>query len=297
MTAAAQAQAGDGRSTVPGALDMWRVLEPYHVVVYFVPEARELYADAGLKGYWMGYFASRSAPMGTVGSEVVLATFHNFAPRMVRRAIPDAWSFSTPERVLFARLRVADAALRRLLGDEVAESAEVAEAASLARRVVEAADPVGRPLFAAHAGLPWPQEPHLALWHGASALREHRFDGHVAALVTHGVGGLESHLLAVGAGRNVREGIQPARGFTDEEWEAGVARLQARGWLDARGALTDAGRRVDEQVQSETDALAQPPYDAAGPEATARLHALMAPLSDRILAAGTIPSVSPLSLR
>ena len=99
----------------PGAHEMRRVLEPYHSVVYFAPEVRDLYREAGLKGYWMGYFASRSAPMGAVGSETVLATFHNFAPTMVRRAIPDAWSFSSPERVLEARLRVADASLRRLL--------------------------------------------------------------------------------------------------------------------------------------------------------------------------------------
>lgn len=285
-----------GPPTAVGALDIWRVIEPYHVVVYFVPEARELYAEVGLKGYWMGYFASRSAPMGAAGSELVLATFHNFAPRMVRRAIPDAWTFSTPERVLDARLRVADAGLRRMLGKETAESPDVAEAAQLARVVVEAALPEGRPLFAAHAGLPWPDEPHLALWHAASALREHRFDGHVASLVTHGVGGLESHLLLVAAGVSSREGIQPARGFTDEEWEAGVARLQERGWLDAEGAFTAEGRRVHEEVESETDALAQPPYDAAGAGVAARLHALMRPLSDRILGSGAIPAVSPLGL-
>jgi hypothetical protein len=235
--------------------------------------------------------------MGAVGSEVVVATFHNFAPRLVRRALPDAWTFSTPERVLEARLHVAGTALRRVLGAETAESADVAEAATLARAVVEAAAPEGRPLFAAHAGLPWPQEPHLALWHAASALREHRFDGHVASLVAHGVGGLEAHLLLVAAGVSTREGIQPARGFTDEEWDATADRLRERGWLDAARGLTDEGRRVHEAVESDTDRLAQPPYDAAGPEASARLHSLVRPLSDRILASGTIPAVSPVGLR
>lgn len=50
----------------------WQMLEPYHAMIYFAPEARQAYADAGLKGFWMGYFASRSAAMGTVRCTVLL---------------------------------------------------------------------------------------------------------------------------------------------------------------------------------------------------------------------------------
>src|SRR5215471_21360041 len=118
---------------------MWQTLEPYHAMIYFAPEARQAYADAGLKGYWMGYFASRAAAMGPVPAEVVTATFYNFHPHMVARAIPDAWRFSTPERVLAARYQSADAALRRLLGEQIA-SVGLAEAAALARIACEACD-------------------------------------------------------------------------------------------------------------------------------------------------------------
>jgi hypothetical protein len=216
-------------ATAPSAREMWRVIDTYHAVLYFAPERADAYKEAGLKGGWMGYFASRSAPMGAVGSETVVATFHNFAPAMVRRAIPDAWSFSAPERVLEARLRVADASLRRLLGDDALESEEIAEAAFLAGRAAAAGDPAGRPLFASHVALPVPSAPHLALWHACSALREHRFDGHVAMLTGYGVGGLEAHLLLVGANVIPRELIQPARGWTDEQWDAGVEGLRERG--------------------------------------------------------------------
>src|SRR5215467_6838394 len=137
----------------------WKTLEPYHAMIYFAPEAREAYTTAGLKGYWMGYFASRAAAMGPVPAEVVTATFFNFHPKMVARSIPDAWRFSTPERVLAARVSSADGALRRLLGEQ-ADSAEVAEAANLARQAVEACNVSGRALFAGHAALPWPTEPH-----------------------------------------------------------------------------------------------------------------------------------------
>ncbi len=149
---------------------MWWALEPYHAMVYFAPEARAAYGAAGLKGGWMGYFASRSAPMGPVPAEVVVATFYHFHPRLVHRAIPDAWTLSSPERVLAARYEGADTALRRLLGP-VGGAAGLAEAAGLARRAAEGCDPAGRALFAGHASLPWPDGPRLALWHAATPTR------------------------------------------------------------------------------------------------------------------------------
>ena len=277
--------------------EMWRAYEPVHAVVYFAPESREEYAGAGLKGSWMGYFASRSAPMGAVGSEAVVATFHNFRPQMVRRAIPDAWSFSDPERVLAARLRVADVALHRLLG-EAAEGPEIEEAAELAQRAVAAAatELGGRPLFAAHAALPVPEEPLLSLWHACGALREHRFDGHVAMLTGYGVGGLEALILHAGSGGTPREILQPSRGWTDEEWSAAEDALRQRGFLDAEGDLTERGLSLHDAVERRTDDLARTPLEALGHDLV-RLHALLVPLSARIAAGGGIPPVSPLGLR
>ena len=165
-----------------------RVLEPIHTLIYFVPEGGERYAALGVTGGMRGYFASRSAALGVVPAEVVVATFYNFSPTHVAKAIPSVWEATTPEQVLAARLDAVDAALQRLLGDAV-PSEEMAEAAGLAREAAESADVVGRPLFAAHASLPWPEQPHLALWHAATLLREHRGDGHIAALVLAGLSG------------------------------------------------------------------------------------------------------------
>lgn len=178
---------------------MWQRLEAYHAVVYFVPEKKAAYEAAGLKGGWMGYFAGRAAPLGPVPAEVVTALFYNFHPRMVARAIPDAWAFSTPARVLEARLAAVDAGLRRLLGEAVAEP-ELGAAAEFAAAAAESPDPAGRPLFAANAALEWPDEPHLRLWHAATLLREHRGDGHVAALVAGGLDGCEAHLTLAATG-------------------------------------------------------------------------------------------------
>ena len=179
----------------------WRLLEPIHGVVYFAADARERFDAVGLRGFWMGYFASRSAALGPVGPEVVTAAFYVFPPAMVERAIPAAWTRSSPEAVLAARATLADATLRRALGPR-ADGPEVAVAAPLAVALASAAPLGGRTLAAAHAAVPTPAEevPLGGLWWAATVLREHRGDGHVAALLTAGVGPCEALVLAAATG-------------------------------------------------------------------------------------------------
>jgi len=234
----------------------WTLYEPIHAIVYFASEANEHYKAAGLRGGWMGYFASRSAPMGSVTAGVVTAVFHNFQPAMVERAIPDAWRFSSPDLVLTARSAVADSALRRLWGDEIA-STQVEEAATATMAVARRLEGGGRPLFTATAGLEEPEAAHLKLWHACSLLREHRFDGHIAALTVHGLDGLESLVTALAAGSGTDAAtIRRFRGWTEEEWDAGVERLRSRGILDTEGALTAEGRAIRGAVEETTDRLA-----------------------------------------
>jgi len=273
----------------------WRVLEPYHAMIYFAPEAREAYAAAGLKGFWMGYFASRVAPLGAVPASVVTATFFNFHPRMVARAIPDAWRFSSPERVLQARFQAADAALCRLLGAQI-DSDEVVEAAELAKEAVAGCPLAGRPLFAAYHDLEWPAEPHLVLWHAATLLREFRGDGHVVALLAEGLDGCEAHITLIGTGTVPREALQPHRGWSDEEWEVASQRLQQRGMLDETGLLTPTGIALRQAVEDRTDLLALPPWQHLGREQYTRLVSLVRPLSISIVDQGGIPMPNPMGV-
>jgi hypothetical protein len=288
----AAAAPADGSAT---ARRMWRALETLHMTVYFAPEPRDAYRRAGLRGGWMGYFASRSAAMGPVPAEVVMATFYNFHPRMVRRAIPDAWGFAAPATVLAARLEGADAALRRLLGPW-AGSPEAAEAAGLARRAMEGRDPSGRPLFAAHAALPWPEAPHLALWHGATLYREFRGDGHVACLLADAVDGLEAHVLAAGAGQLPGEVLRQYRGWSDEEWAAAVGRLRDRGWVDADGSLTEAGQVARDARERRTDELAMAPWRHLGRAGCARLLELLDAPVRLVVEGGGVPFPNPVGL-
>jgi hypothetical protein len=268
-----------------------RGLEPLHAMIYFAPEADRHLAAAGLRPGRMTYFASRAAPMGAVGPGVVAAVFHNFHPALVARHIPRAWTLAAPDAVLPARLAAVDAALRRMLGDGVAQDADVVEAAGLARRAAEAVAVEGRPLAAAHAELPWPDAPHLVLWHAVSVLREHRGDGHVAALVAAELDGLEALVSHTATGRGFVPAVARAsRGWSEEEWAAGAARLTGRGLLDADGALTDEGRALRRGVEQETDRLGAGPWRALGAERAARLGEVGGRLVAALLAAGCFPA-------
>jgi hypothetical protein len=270
----------------------WTWYEPIHVVVYFAPEAREEYTAAGLKGMWMGYFASRSAAMGSVSASVVTATFHNFRPQMVARAIPDAWHFSTPEAVLETRLRIADRALRRLWEPSV-DSEVVREAAAVMLEAASHLTPDGRPLFAVHQALPVPDPPHLALWHACTLLREHRFDGHVAALTAHGLSGLDALITGTVAKQLDPATMRSVRGWSDDEWDQGARSLRERGVLDDLGALTAEGQALLDSVEHVTDELSAQPWMQVS---VARMQQALLPLVDRVRRGGGVVYPNPIGV-
>jgi len=260
----------------------WRTLEPVHAMIYFVPEAAAAYERLGINGR-TGYFASRAAPMGAVTAEVVVSTFFNFNPALINAAIPRAWEITTPGSLLAARLEAADGAFRRLLGDDVVVSPEMRQAAELARGMAEVAGTrvEGRPLCAGHASLPWPEEPHLTLWHAQSVLREFRGDGHIALLLTHGLSGIEALVTHSASGDVPMRILQSTRGWADEEWGAAMTSLQERGWLTEGDdpTLTEWGLRQRQEIEVQTDFLAAAPYAALGEVGCAELRALTRPWS------------------
>src|ERR687894_2040339 len=222
-----------------------RAVEPLQSQVYFAPELEEHLGALGLKPGRQIYFAGRAAPMGAVGPGVVTATFCNFSPSLIARHIPKAWSIASPDRVVEARWAAARASLTRLLGGpEAVDVPETAELAGLLREACSVLSPEARPLYAAHADLPWPEEPLLQVWHGATLLREHRGDGHVAALVAVGLNGLESLITHTATGRGFTEaGAKATRGWSDEEWSGCCGRLAERELVDDAG-LTDEGKAL-----------------------------------------------------
>lgn len=259
-------------------------------MTYFAPETEQHLVAAGLKPGRMCYFAGRSAAMGAVAPGVVTATFYNFNGALVARHIPAAWGLATPATVVAARFAAVDGALRRMLGDDVVASADVAEAAGLARRAASACTAEGRPLAAAHLDLDWPSEPHLVLWHALSILREHRGDGHVALLVDAGLGGLEALVSYTATGRGfVAPFAMASRGWSQEQWDEAVLALEERGVLDAEGALTPAGEDLRKVIELDTDRLGHAPWANLGADDVARLGEIGGVLVRALLAAGCFP--------
>ncbi len=258
---------------------MWVRFEPYHDVTYFTEESRAATDELGCRGGWMGYFGMRAAPLGAASAEQVTSAFYNFHPSRVHRALPDAWAIATPEKFLTTRLLGVDRALQRMLGPDVLGGADLAEAADLAVTAASHAPTAGRPLAAANACLPWPDQPHLALWQATTVLRESRGDGHVAALITAGLDPCEA-LVCFAADTGIDpEYMRQARAWSSAEWESAADRLKDRGLLDGAGDLTEEGRALRQWVEDRTDVAAMAPWEALGEARTNRLADLLEPLA------------------
>ncbi|MFG3406521.1 hypothetical protein [Streptomyces sp. NPDC048142] len=288
---------------------MWHLLEPLHAVLYYAPEAFE---EAAALGYdteerWAGYFAWRAAPLGALGAadaREVVRTFHSFAPAMVDRHVPAVWATAGPEAVLAARLRAVDRSWRALFGDRV-EGPEFAEAAALARRAAEAArgpraaeaasPGIARGLGVANSALSWPRAPHLTLWQAATVLREHRGDGHIAALTAAGLDPVESLVSFAAVGAAAPE-VFASRGWSAQEWGAARLRLRERGLLAADGTATDAGRELRAKVELRTDEEAAAPWRALGEPGRERLAELLGEPWLEVIGSGLLPAENTLGI-
>jgi hypothetical protein len=277
------------------ARTLWHHLETINAVAYFTPECRQAPVDVGLKGFWMGYVASRAAPMGPVAAGVVEATFFNFHPARIRRAVPDAWALASPDDIIDVRTTAAAAALRRLLGHEPA--AQLAQQVTpILTEAIERADGAGRPLFAANRDLQSPGDSVEALWQAATTMREQRGDGHVALLTGAGLDGCEVHVLASGDRTVDPELFQQSRGWSPEEWQAAVDRLASRGLVTGGGEFTAAGRELRDDIERRTDELAARPFEPLAEEVIAGLSIVLEPAARRIAASGEINYPNPMGL-
>jgi hypothetical protein len=269
---------------------MWTLFEPVHAVTYFAPEALEAFKAAGLRGFWRGYFAGRAAPLGAAGPEVVTASFYNFAPAFVARALPSVWELISPGEALALRREGAAAALGALLAGR---DNEVKTALGLLERALDGLDYPGRPWAAANGALPASDDDLGRLWQAVTTLREHRGDGHFAAVLAAGLDGAEVLVLRCGLDMS-RETMQPIRGWTDEQWDAAAERLAGRGLLDAGGVITAAGRDVKATVEETTDRVAGRPWANLGEARVAELAAALMPLA--LACAAVVPYPSPIGV-
>jgi hypothetical protein len=271
----------------PVARRLFDLVEPIGVVNFMADEPNEAMAEIGFANYWDGYFAGRSAPLGRVPAEVVHAAFYNFADGEVARHIPKVWDTTTPEAAHAARERGCVAALRRILADFVGTPG-LARAAELLAKASGSAPTDGRVMYAGLRALPIPEEPIARLWHAANMLREHRGDGHIVALMSERIGGLESHVLCA-----LDMGIYPAESFGRIHHLPQVLLvevmdgLRQRGLIDAAGRFTESGRATKDRIESLTDALAEAPYEGLEPDELVELVKLLEPIAAQLQATGS----------
>ncbi len=272
---------------------MFGLVEPIGVLPYTADDVNETMFALGFTSYWDTYFAGRAAPLGPATAEVVDALFYSFAPGEVARHIPKVWATTTPEAALAARYAGCVNALRRILGDRV-ETPAFARVAELLLKAAVSAPTEGRPMYAALRALPMPGEVVARLFHAAALLREHRGDGHVAALMVEGVGRLEAHVLLaldmdLPAERFGRLHHLPAPQIT-----AVIEGMRDRGLVGPDGWLSEEGRRVKRRVEALTDELAAKPYEALDTGELAELMAGLEPLAALLVAAQDRgPGVTP----
>lgn len=284
-----------GVSSIPRRL--WHGLEPIHAVTYFAPACLDSFNQAGLVGFWMGYFAGRAAPMGPVGPAIVEATFYNFARGKVLRAIPDAWGRATPDAVLRARSDGAAIALRQ--ADPRIEAMAV-RLVPLLEPAARAAHCQGRVLAAANQDLPLDEDPVARLWQLTTTLREHRGDGHVAALVANDVDGCEAHVLLAAAEHLPAELFRTTRGWTDDDWGVATDRLAGRGLLESGAVLprlTMEGSTLRAVIEDQTDRGAMQPYRDGLTDAGLELLVTLAAAAGRAVTdAGVLTFPNPMGL-
>ncbi|MFG2462978.1 MarR family transcriptional regulator [Streptomyces sp. NPDC048523] len=270
------------------ARHMFELLEPICLVTFFADECNEELAALGHRTYWDGYFASRAAPLGRVPAQVVHAAFYSFADGEAARHIPSAWEEIPPEASVAARERGSAASLRRILGAELAGSPGLARAADLTTKAATSAPMEGRVMYAGMRTLTVPGDPVTRLWHSATMLREHRGDGHVAALVGARIGGTEAHILsALDMGIHPPESFGRVQHLPKERLATVMDGLRERGLVDTDGRFTDAGRETKQRIEALTDELAAPPYEALSPAELDELVAELEPITATLVAAGS----------
>ncbi|MGJ9422144.1 SCO6745 family protein [Aeromicrobium sp. CF3.5] len=268
--------------------EFWRAVEAVHSPVYFDSDVTQRLTDLGLRGFWMSYFASRAAALGTPGPELVTATFHGFAPDRVARALPEAWALASREDVLAARLDGARAALTPAVDD-----LDLTSVNGHLTEIVRRATLAGRPLAAAHAALPAPDDPVGRLWHFATVLREYHGDAHVAVLTASGIDGATANALAVAAGL-VPADQQEARGWDDRAWDDAYEQLHMRGWVDESRQITPDGTSARARIEETTHRVAN--SGIGDREATARAISAtptLVTIARAIEASGAIPYPNP----
>lgn len=277
-------------------------LEPFAGQVYFSRECHEGYQALGFRpssaevgGVQMpdgeAYFTSRGSVMGQVPGEVVAAAFGVFKPAIVVPSVAAGWARTDAASIEAARTDGAVGQLRRILGDE---PDGLERAGKLLEQATRDLEPAGKPLYAGLRSQDVPDSALGAAWRRADMLREYRGDAHVAVWTAAAFDACEIGMLTELYWGLPTRSYSRTRGWSDADYDAASARLEARGLL-ADDALTPEGSRVREAVEVETDGASAPIVDALGDDLD-ELVAILSTWSAAIRDAHGYPAAGPVEL-
>lgn len=240
-----------------GARRLRDAIEPLAMHSVWSRRTNEALAGCGLD-FFSSYVGARAALLGNPSPAVVAATFAVFEPSMVIGPYEAARAACDRDRLLATRDEATVASLA-----EVLAGVDVGDVVAVLRRGLDAASPLGRPLFAGLAALPWPEDPVGQLWRCCELLREHRGDGHVAVLVAEGLDPVEANIVTeLWLGMDLGT-YSATRGWGAAALESGCTRLTERGLL-AAGALTIEGQDLRVRIEQATDRAERAVLSAIG---------------------------------
>ncbi len=268
-----------------------KAAEPLHSCAYYADEVKR-FTEFGFSGWWHAYFAYRAAPMGAVSAQEVTVAFYNFAPRMVKKAVPSCWEVMSPRNVRQQQIQIMEEALHRIFKDDVPDP-RAGYAAEALRETLTGLETSGRPLYEAWGTESWPESVLLSLWHAATLLREYRFDGHNDALRQADISGLGCHLMMAADGRGTPTVIQTIRGWTPTEWQLEAEKLRSRGWITAEGLHTELGRSVRRDIELATDHNAELVVADLGEQRSEKVLGALEGIAGFLIKTGTVPGSWP----
>lgn len=283
--------------TLPVTLDtvnrLHELTTRLHVPIYFAREAADEYAKEGVEGRG-GYFGSRTAAMGELPTESVIATFYNFSPDVVSPAMDGMWETTTAEEMQLARWRLA-ALIFDSVGRDESWTDGVAEANGVLRGVVDGLDWGGRVMAAGNydaLGLldrsPWADDALVRLWQLATIVREWRGDAHIALLVSEPLSPVECTVIT-----HAQYGgfTKDSRGWAADAWDAAVARLVDRGWISDEETLTAEGKQRRDALEERTNDLSRAMWAGMSDADVNHLGDLLEPVVDAIIESGRLKPI------
>ena len=207
---------------------------------------------------------------------------------MAARAIPAVWELITPAEALRVRQAGAVSALRGParragLGDE--------RRPRTCSRAAGELDCAGRVLAAANAALPSPEDATGRLWQGATVLREHRGDGHFAAVATADIDGARSWCCAAAWTCGARTCSPSGAGPTSSGTRPGAA---GRPGLDRPDGTLPPRAVPHAALENATDQAAARPWTRLGPSAVTDLAGVLTPMPRAC--ARVVPYPSPIGV-